>query len=179
MINENNEKINNTMNIMVDRNILHVNSDFNISEFHLNKYIEIYNSLGQKSNGKFCKNFARKLAGLSLIKYKLSFSKLKDCREGFVYIIGNPSWPDHVKLGMTYNLEKRLQSYQTYDPFKRYFVKNYDFVLDRRKVENTLLKRYSLDIENGEWVKDNEAIDIINYVRNEENIPLPKNKKQI
>jgi predicted GIY-YIG superfamily endonuclease len=41
-------------------------------------------------------------------------------KSGYVYIIKNPAWGNWLKVGITDNLDKRLQSYQTSSPFRDY-----------------------------------------------------------
>lgn len=46
---------------------------------------------------------------------------------GYVYIITNPAWPGWCKLGKTSDLEGRMHTYQTGDPFSKY---EYRFILE-------------------------------------------------
>ena len=92
-------------------------------------------------------------------------SKPKDCREGQVYLIANPAWPEHLKIGMTVDTEDRLASYQTYDPFKAFYIKNYEFVLDRRLAEKKLLEDFGVHLAEGEWVKHSDSLEIIKAIR--------------
>lgn len=41
-------------------------------------------------------------------------------KSGYLYIVQNSAWPDWVKIGITENLDKRLQQYQTASPFRDY-----------------------------------------------------------
>ena len=43
-------------------------------------------------------------------------------KEGSVYILGNPAWPDWVKVGMALDAEDRLNNYQTGGPFRDYVL---------------------------------------------------------
>ena len=45
------------------------------------------------------------------------YSKVKD---GYVYILTNPAWPDWVKVGMAIDAEDRCNSYQTSSPYRDY-----------------------------------------------------------
>lgn len=67
---------------------------------------------------------------------------------------------------MTIDLDKRLESYQTGDPFRKYYVKHYDFVLERRNAEKEILTNYSINIENGEWLSDVDALEVIKSLHN-------------
>ena len=41
---------------------------------------------------------------------------------GYLYIIKNKAWPDWVKIGITENLDKRLNNYQTSSPFRDFEI---------------------------------------------------------
>ena len=81
----------------------------------------------------------------SLAKYELS-------REGQVYIITNPNFPEWVKVGMAVDSEDRLNGYQTSSPFRDYALFTCWSVTDRRSAESEahslLDKMYE---RRGEW----------------------------
>ena len=81
----------------------------------------------------------------SLSKYELS-------REGQVYIITNPNFPEWVKVGMAVDSEDRLNGYQTSSPFRDYALFTCWDVADRRSAESDahelLGKTYD---RKGEW----------------------------
>ena len=81
----------------------------------------------------------------SLAKYELS-------REGQVYIITNPNFPQWVKVGMAVDSEDRLNGYQTSSPFRDYALFTCWSVTDRRSAESEahslLEKEYD---RKGEW----------------------------
>lgn len=81
----------------------------------------------------------------SLAKYELS-------REGQVYIITNPNFPEWVKVGMAVDSEDRLNGYQTSSPFRDYSLFTNWPVADRRSAESEahslLEKKYG---RKGEW----------------------------
>ena len=81
----------------------------------------------------------------SLAKYELS-------REGQVYIITNPNFPEWVKVGMAVDSEDRLNGYQTSSPFRDYALFTCWSVVDRRSAESEahslLEKTYD---RKGEW----------------------------
>ena len=81
----------------------------------------------------------------SLAKYELS-------REGQVYIITNPNFPEWVKVGMAVDSEDRLNGYQTSSPFRDYALFTCWSVADRRSAESeahALLEK-AFD-RKGEW----------------------------
>lgn len=121
-------------------------TEYLITEYQ-NKYVELFGSTKSTKSSEL--SLARKLAALNLLKFKRTNSL--PCQEGFIYIIGNPSWPDYYKVGMTLDTKERLSSYQTYSPFRDYKLYHYRFVEDRRNAEKQLhkvLEEYSC---KGEW----------------------------
>lgn len=98
---------------------------FQISENQLQVYINEYGKLCTKSpvglKTKSNTAFARKMAGLNLLKENFSRgATYKDMKSGILYMIENEIYPEHYKIGMTVDLDNRLASYQTYDPYKRF-----------------------------------------------------------
>jgi len=83
----------------------------------------------------------------SLAKYELS-------KEGQVYIITNPHFPEWVKVGMAVDSEDRLNGYQTSSPFRDYSLFTSWSVSDRRSAESEAhaLLAKSFD-RRGEWFK--------------------------
>jgi len=161
------DRIKRTVDILTRTGWVPTCTAFDITEEMLSAYIEVYGNLGESNNKKFQRNYARKLAGLELLRLKLSRgAKTNNCKEGMVYLIANPAWPDHLKIGMTVDTASRLSSYQTYDPFKKFYIKHYEFCLNRRKAEQELLDKYNVHSEDGEWVKYSDALEIIKIIRN-------------
>lgn len=80
--------------------------------------------------------------------------------EGFIYSLTNPAWPAWVKVGMTIDYEKRLTTYNIYDPNSAFTIKMLRYVTNRREAEQRLLfemKKYASAVQ-GEWFKINESI---------------------
>jgi hypothetical protein len=173
MFNKNNiDRIQNTIAEMIHEKIIPENGIFSINEEMLAEYIKIYGMLGEISNQRFSRNYARKLAGLKLLKVNLERGgNITSCKEGLVYLIGNPAWPEYLKIGMTMDLDKRLISYQTYDPRQLYTVKGYEFVLNRRSTESTLLEKFKIHAAEGEWIKFSDSDKIIKALREDQKIP--------
>lgn len=103
--------------------------------------------------------FGEKLAGLSLLRLlksrtiTLEVKKAKIVTDsGFVYIISNPIFEGFYKIGMTKDMESRLNSYQTYDPLRRFKVEHYKFVDNAKQKEKEFLEIFSLDLAKGEWI---------------------------
>lgn len=139
---------------------------FDVTENHLVEYMEMYDALfgisGKKHKTPSNLKLARKIAGLTFMQLKAERGGTPStCREGFVYLIENPAWPDHIKIGMAVDINKRLATYQTSDPYRQYRIKHYEFVLNRRSVEKQILSQYSVNIEQGEWIKNVNALEIV------------------
>ena len=107
---------------------------------------------------------------MNLLKYKLANGHKP--KEGLVYLIKNPAWPNTYKIGITSNLLKRLASYQTYDPNRAYKVETYEFVTDKRLVEKSALNKFKCDLTKGEWISRDNYIDILHYIRSVMDIDL-------
>ena len=149
---------------------------FQITEVMLAAYINKYGELFSKKNKGLTRNseirFARRLAGLTLLK--LNFERkanFNDIYAGLVYMIENPSYPLHYKLGMTIELNARLNTYQTYDPYRRFSIVKYDFVLNRSHIETRLLHHPDIVNEQGEWVLKENAIEIFERICYHSGIP--------
>ena len=84
----------------------------------------------------------------SLQNYKLT-------KEGYVYVISNPAWPEWVKIGMAIDAEDRCKGYQTSSPFRDYQLHHSVYCDDRRSLERKAHKAVGRLAEqrNGEWFK--------------------------
>ena len=85
-----------------------------------------------------------------------AFSSLQNyttAKDGYVYIITNPAWPDWVKIGMAIDAEDRLNGYQTSSPMRDYQLEFSVKVSDRRKAETKAHKICkNMGVSNkGEW----------------------------
>ena len=159
---------------MQQHNMLPVEGAFVITEDLLALYMKTYGNLFSSKKGLKNKKqqtiLARKIAGLTFLKELRRRNCLNQTTAGLVYMISNPAYPEHVKIGMTIDLETRLNSYQTYDPYRQFTVEHYEFVLDRRYTETKILNSFHVDVENGEWIKRPKATTIfLDIIKN--NIP--------
>jgi hypothetical protein len=114
----------------------------NDNQMYVNgKYIRVSHPLHKPGRYKTFEDAAFS----SLSKYELS-------REGQVYIITNPNFPEWVKVGMAVDSEDRLNGYQTSSPFRDYELFTCWSVADRRSAESEahslLDKMYE---RRGEW----------------------------
>ena len=142
---------------------------FQITEDILHNYVQAYNDLNGKGGAGVRRytnyKFARKIAGMNLLS--ILFDRGANCNQiksGIVYIIGNPIFTEHYKIGMTMDLNSRLSSYQTCDPFRKYHIVKYQFVEDRKKIEKCLLSHPNILKEEGEWVKKLNDLEIFDKI---------------
>ena len=73
--------------------------------------------------------------------------------EGSVYLITNEAWKDWVKIGSSFDPEKRLKNYQTGDPYRKYRLIDEREFPDRREAEfaiHEMLKSEGF-LSEGEW----------------------------
>ena len=134
---------------------------YDITEEHLIAFMHAYvNILNKKPFALDTSDYrySRKLAGLSLVKHNIKMGKTpSEIKSGFVYLIENKAYPEHFKVGMCVDVEDRLKTYQTYDPYRSFKVNRYEFVLNRRHYEKLILSSYHLSLEEGEWIKKSNA----------------------
>lgn len=142
---------------------------FEIHETHLTSYIETYgNTFNNSGSGLRNKNqyrYARKLAGRTLTKLNfIRGAKFNEIDAGMVYLISNPCFPDHYKVGMCLDIVSRLASYQTYDPLRRFKIEKYNFVLNRRHAEKRILSHPDIFREEGEWIRKSNAVELFSSI---------------
>ena len=101
---------------------------------------------------------------LAKLYSKQSKDVFNQVTEGSVYIMGNPVWPEWVKVGMAIDAEDRLSNYQTSCPFRDYVLYySYD-AKDRRKAESAAHYKLGKQFERrNEWFKcsPEEAIEVL------------------
>src|ERR1700722_2477002 len=160
------------MQIITDRRII-PEGTFDVTSGMIDKFYEMYSENFPQKSGRMTNSnikFAKKLAGLSLMKLNIARSaekfdkyekiKIDKPKCGIIYLVSNPAFPDMFKIGITQDLEKRLAQYQTGDPFRRYKVEHYKFVEDIRKEEERYLQQMSTDLAKGEWVKSEKVKEL-------------------
>lgn len=163
---------------MIKSGLIPDKGEFEITDFLLERSFEIGQKLFSSENKKrrpSDKRFHKKLAGINLLHLnnerietevliQKSKSKLKQ-RSGILYLIENKSFPNFIKIGITKDLNARLSTYQTYDPYRSFKVKKYVFIQDVRIIEKYLLDNYNIsDINTGEWVSIQNIKDIENFM---------------
>jgi hypothetical protein len=85
-------------------------------------------------------------------------------KEGYVYVMTNPAWPDWVKVGMAVDAKDRLNSYQTSCPFRDYMLYYSYKAKDRRKAEFEAHSKLDEKFERRkEWFRctPEEAIEVL------------------
>ncbi len=88
-------------------------------------------------------------------------------KEGYVYAICNPAWPEWIKIGMAIDADDRLNGYQTSSPMRDYTLIHTVFFEDRSKAEKAAHKEASrYGDKSGEWFKvtREEVIKILESV---------------
>ena len=90
--------------------------------------------------------------------------KKKGIKDGYVYAIINPAWPDWVKIGMAVDAEDRLNGYQTSSPMRDYELIHSVYFKNRSKAEKNAHKLAEKIAERrGEWFKmsNEQAIKVL------------------
>lgn len=154
---------------LISTKIIPEKGSFEITEDMINNYYLTYKSLKSK-NGKMTNSnikLAKKLAGLNLMKLSIERGNHKETviksikpKCGMIYIISNPAYPNKFKIGITQNIQKRLSQYQTGDPFRKYKLDHYKFVLDMRNEEARYIEKFKLNIVNGEWIDTDKIKEV-------------------
>tara|TARA_R100001594_G_scaffold140759_1_gene186135 strand:- start:2205 stop:2684 length:480 start_codon:yes stop_codon:yes gene_type:complete len=94
----------------------------------------------------------------------LSLQKDIKVKEGYVYAISNPAWPEWVKIGMAVDAEDRLNAYQTGSPSRDYVLIHSIPSKDRSKTEREAHNIASTNnTRSGEWFKISNK-DVINIL---------------
>lgn len=148
---------------MVEEGIMPKFGIFDITSQMKEKYTSLYSKHSGKGNIKTSsnKNYALKLAGISLLKLSKQREEVRESikktpteksKSGIVYLISNPAFEEFLKIGMTQNLVNRLRSYQTYDPMRRFQVEHYRVVENAREEEKYYLTHHKINLAKGEWV---------------------------
>jgi hypothetical protein len=92
--------------------------------------------------------------------------KLDSIKEGYVYAITNPAWPEWVKIGMAVDADDRCNGYQTSSPFRDYSLEHV-VVSNNRRVSEAQAHKAAAKIaeeQRGEWFKISieQAKDVLN-----------------
>ena len=93
--------------------------------------------------------------------------KGKALKDGYVYAITNPAWPNWVKIGMAVDAEDRLNGYQTSSPMRDYKLIHCVYFQNRSKAERSAHKLAEKIAERrGEWfnINNEQAIKVLEEV---------------
>jgi hypothetical protein len=164
------EKSRIVLNNMIKKKIIPEMGTFEVTSEFINYAFDEWNQLYHPTYSERLKptaiRYGKKIAGINMMKLNIErteqVSKIKvksdktNIKCGIVYLITNESFPGYYKVGITMDLDSRLKTYQTYDPFRRFKVEHYNFVSDRVAVEKYLLDKFKLDISSGEWINNEE-----------------------
>ena len=101
-----------------------------------------------------------------------ALQKDKRVKEGHVYAISNPAWPEWIKIGMAIDAEDRLNGYQTSSPMRDYKLIHSVATQDKGRLERIAHKAAAKCGERqGEWFKitDEQAIVILDSIKEDVN----------
>lgn len=161
----NNEIALKCFDVLISQRKIPENGNFEITEELMERFTELYHHNSGKEYSKYTILYRRD-AGKSFLNLKISRGlKPKEIKEGFVYIISNPAWPDYTKIGVSVNINKRLSTYQTGDPLRQYKIDGYEFLSDRKYIEKKIISKFG--VIDGEWVETCKSRSMISYIREE------------
>ena len=123
----------------------------------MKKWSPIHNALQMYVNGKYVpRSHPLHKPG----RYKTfndaafaSLQKGEEIKEGYVYAITNPAWPEWVNIGMAVDADDRCLGYQTSSPLRDYKVEHIVSTNNKRKSEAEAHKLASkmAKEKRGEW----------------------------
>lgn len=147
-------KVEITLDILMSKRLINT-EDFSITRELIEEYLKAYATTGGGNIGKKLNVvLARKIAAINLVEFKIQHKI--PVKEGFVYVISNPTWPGFYKIGMSTNPKRRLAQYQTYSPHRDYKLEWFGFFFNRREGEKLLLSK--LENHTHEWVKPSKLV---------------------
>lgn len=162
----NNDNTLKLIKLLIEHKVIPSQGRFEVTDVMINASIALYSKIiPRKNTGKISSSnerFIRKMAAITLLKESLNRPGTLKPRCGILYLISNPAFPNLYKIGITQDLDKRLASYQTYDPYRRYKVEHYIFVPDMRAVEKNILNQFKTDLAKGEWINTDKVKQIFN-----------------
>ena len=132
----------------------------------------INNPLSMYVNGKY---ISRKHPLYKAGRYKsfgdaafTALQKDEKVKEGYVYAISNPAWPEWIKIGMAIDADDRLNGYQTSSPMRDYKLIHSISTQDRGRLERIAHKAAAKCGEKqGEWFKitSEQAVTILDSIK--------------
>lgn len=100
-----------------------------------------------------------------------ALQKQETVKEGYVYAITNPAWPEWIKIGMAIDAEDRLNGYQTSSPMRDYSLLHHIYSDDRSVTERAAHKLAAkLGERSNEWFKitHEQAIQILEGLKQDD-----------
>jgi len=100
-----------------------------------------------------------------------ALQKYETVKEGYVYAITNPAWPEWIKIGMAIDAEDRLNGYQTSSPMRDYSLLHKIYSDDRSATERAAHKLAAkLGERSNEWFKitHEQAIQILKGLKQDD-----------
>ena len=88
------------------------------------------------------------------LMYKENNNSARGIKQGYVYAMHNKSWNEYVKIGCTIDVYDRLNTYQSYSPFRDYELIGYVYSEDKFKLEKEIHNKFE---RNGEWIKSDKS----------------------
>lgn len=119
--------------------------DTELLEYYCTKYGN-YSGLTNRE-----KDFAKKMAALTFLKYKNNYLPASSIPEGFVYVISNPAWPTSCKIGKAICPKDRLKQFQTGSPLRDFKIEHYIFSENALETESWLHNVFKKHRLEGEW----------------------------
>lgn len=89
------------------------------------------------------------------LMYENNNNSAKGIKQGYVYAIHNPAWGDYVKIGCSIDVYDRLNTYQSYSPFRDYELIGYVYSEDKFSLEKEIHRKFE---RNGEWIKADKRV---------------------
>lgn len=97
--------------------------------------------------------YERALAAINLFLYKNNI----ETKIGYFYFIKSKSFPNHVKIGHSQDVESRLSQYQTATPFRDFYIEKYLICRYSRETEKLALNFFKDSIVSGEWINSTDT----------------------
>lgn len=99
-------------------------------------------------------------------------------KDGYIYVVSNPAWPGHSKIGRTCRLSDRRKAYQVASPNRDYILQPLAWFEDVHTAERTIHSKLSQIHVNGEWFAIHPH-DVYLFVRNLDGAMAGPPKKQV
>lgn len=103
------------------------------------------------AHGKFDPILARIRAENSAVLHGVNAPPVAT-REGFIYVVTNPAWPGHVKIGRALDPEDRRGQFNTSDPHRAFKLEGYIYTTRRHVAEKAIHEALAQHrVQGTEW----------------------------